>query len=260
VNDSNRLCFQEILGGCIENFVDWETGECRFDTEEFAALLEFSRSFGGQLSLANESGFSYRNSLESGEILLEPVLLTSPWDVAVKKIVFGGSRILWPGYPTADGEKELGGGVAAAYGCALAISRSSGEKEGAWEFIKSFLTPEAQRETSGIPILKSVSEERIADAMTVEYEEKDGRLTEKVRHESRYEGEESISLTAVSEEDAEDFRSLIAATHRCRGTSPGLMEIILEEADAFWSLQTDAKVVSGIIQNRAKIYVEERLQ
>ena len=59
LNDSNWLTFQEVCGGCIGNYVNWETGECSFDTPEFLELLEFSDSCFGELILVNQDIFSF---------------------------------------------------------------------------------------------------------------------------------------------------------------------------------------------------------
>lgn len=83
---------------------------------------------------------------------MQPVLLTGPKQIATMRVTFGDVAVCWPGYPVADGEKELGGGVADIYGPAFSVCANSRNKEGAWEFISSFLTPETQREVSGIPL------------------------------------------------------------------------------------------------------------
>lgn len=260
LNDSNRLTLWEISAGCMGNFVDWETGECRFDTPEFAELLEFSGRFSDKLVLVNEGGLSFSGALREGKALLQPVTLRSPWDTAKWRILFGTDDLLWPGYPTADGEEEKGGGVAVPYGSCLSICVNSAHKEAAWEFIKSFLIPEAQRETAGIPLLKAVSEERLQEALTPEYETEDGERREKVRHEILVEGEDIPGLTAITEQDAEVFRSIIENTHRSTGYEPGIFDIIWEEAGAYYEMDKDAAVTAEIIQNRVSVYVEERMR
>lgn len=257
-NHSKELVLGEICYGCMGNFVDWETGECSFTTPEFVELLKFADTCPEQLLIAND--FSLRESLRSGQTFLQPVILTNAWKIANMRVSCGEEAVLWPGYPVADGEKALGGGIADIYGYGLSICTGSSHKEEAWEFIKSFLTVEAQREEAGIPLLKSVSEERIAEALTPEYEGADGEKQEKVRYEIIYEGEERIGLTTITEEDAEIFRSIIENTHRSYGSEPGLYQIIEEEASAYFGKGKDAAAVAGIIQNRVSVYVEERMK
>lgn len=258
INHSKALVFRELCSGCMGNYVDWETGECSFEDPDFIELLEFSDTFSDRLLIPED--FSYFASLQSGQTFLQPVLLTGPKQIATMRVTFGDVAVCWPGYPVADGEKELGGGVADIYGPAFSVCANSRNKEGAWEFISSFLTPETQREVSGIPLLRSVSEERIQEALTVEYETVDGVRREKVKFEIVAEGEDSVPMTCITEEDAEIFRSIVEGTRRGTEVDRGLADIIVEEAGAYFGKDKDASVVAATIQNRALTYVQERMK
>lgn len=257
-NHSKELAFRFVCQGCIGNYVDWSSGECHFDTPAFVELLELSDTFPDQMMF--EADFSYYELLRSGKVFWEPVILNSPWRVTDWRISYGDTDVLWPGYPVADGEKDLGGGVAKPYGECFSICRNGGSQEGAWDFIKSFLTVDAQREMEGIPLLRAASEERIQEALTIEYETVDGTEREKVQHQIRAEGEETIELSCITEEDAEVYRSIIENTHRSYSNDPGMMEIIMEEAGAYFEKGKDSAVVAGIIQNRVSVYVSERMR
>ncbi len=254
-NHSRELAFFFVCRGCIGNFVDWSSGECHFDTPAFVELLELSDTFPDQLMF--EENFSYYEILRSGKVFWEPVSLDSPWTVAGSRISFG-EDLRWPGYPVADGEKALGGGVAEPCGECFSICRNSSSQEAAWEFIKSYLTVDAQREADGNPLLRSVSEERIQEALTVEYETVDGIKQEKVKQQIMAEGEETTGLSCITEQDAETYRSIIEGTHRSYSNDPGMMEIIMEEAGAYFEKGKDADAVADIIQNRVSVYVSER--
>lgn len=258
LNHSKELAFFTVCSGCLENFVDWNSGECCFDTPAFVELLEWSDTFPDQLVLAPD--FSYHETLRSGKVFWEPVIMASPWNVAGQRIQFGDADILWPGYPVADGEKDLGGGVARPYGECFSICRNSGNQEGAWEFIKTYLTVDAQRETTGIPLLRSVSEERIQEALTPEYRLVDGIKQETGRYTVVAEGEASVELSCITEEDAETYRALVENTYRSYGNDSGIMEIIMEEAGAYFEKGKDAAEVASVIQNRVSIYINEHLK
>lgn len=258
MNYSKLLAFNFVCQGCIGNFVDWETGECYFDTPAFAELLKLSDTFPDQLAL--EADFSYYEMLRSGKVFWEPVLLTDPWVAAKQRVIFGEADMRWPGYPVADGEKDLGGGVARPCGESFSICQNSRNQEAAWEFIKSYFTEEMQREIAGIPLLRSVSEERLQAALTVEYETVEGVRQEKVRQQVIAEGEDTVGLTCITEEDAEIFRSIIDNTHRSYSNDSGMMDIILEEVSAYFEKGKDAAAVADVIQNRVSVYVSERIE
>lgn len=257
MNNSNGLTFRYLCNGCIGNFVDWETGECSFDTQAFIDLLELSDTFPDHLTI--EENFSYYQTLRSGKVFWEPVIVTDPWRAAAQRINFGDVEMMWPGYPVADGEKKLGGGVACPYGESFSICKGSGHPDAAWDFIKSYFTEEAQRGVSGIPLLRSVSEERIREALTVEYETVDGLKIERVKYQVGAEGEETVGLSCITEEDAETFRSIVENAHRSYSNDSGMMDIIMEEAEAYFEKGKDAAAVADIIQNRVSMYVSERM-
>ena len=257
MNNSKGLTFRFLCNGCIGNFVDWETGECSFDTQAFIDLLELSDTFPDHLTI--EENFSYYQTLRSGKVFWEPVIVTDPWRISSQRIIFGDVKTMWPGYPVADERKEQGGGVACPYGESFSICKGSSHTDAAWDFIKSYFTEEAQREVSGIPLLRSVSEERIREALTVEYETVDGLQREKVKYQVGAEGEETVNLTCITEEDAETFRSIIENTHRSYSNDSGMMDIIMEEAEAYFEKGKDAAAVADVIQNRVTMYVGERM-
>ena len=257
MNNSKELIFRFLCNGCIGNFVDWETGECSFDTPAFVELLELSDTFPDHLTI--EENFSYFQTLQSGKVFWEPVIVTDPWRVASQRISFGDVEMLWPGYPVADGEKEPGGGVACPYGESFSICKGSSHPEAAWDFIKSYFTEEAQKEVSGLPLLRSASEERIQAALTVEYETVDGLKREVIKYQVFAEGEETVDLTCITEEDAEIFHSIIENTHRSYSNDSGMMDIIMEEAAAYFEKGKNAAAVADVIQNRVSMYVSERM-
>ncbi|MCM1541070.1 MAG: hypothetical protein NC121_07400 [Blautia sp.] len=262
LNFSETLQLKIFCMDCMENFIDWGSGECRFDTPEFVELLEWCDTFPEQLT--EPEGYNSLEEQQSGRVFWQPVRLMAPWDVAFRETMNSGTDILWPGHPVSDGEQELGGGIAEPYGECYSICRNSGNKEAAWEVIKSFLMADAQREVRGIPLLRSVSEERIQDALTVEYETVDGVRQEKVKYDTMAvttgESAETFEFSCITEQDAETYRSIIENTHRSYGSDPGILDIIMEEAGAFFGGDKDAATVADIIQNRVSIYVGERMK
>ena len=254
-----------ICESCMGNYVDWSSGKCHFDTPEFEGLLEWCNTFPEEFQdYIIYEGRSYLEGLRSGQIFWQPIALREAWDVAYKRVASGDADLLWPGHPVADDEGNLGGGVATPYGECYSICLNSDNPEAAWEVVKSFLAADAEREVRGIPLLRSVSEERIQDALTVEYETVDGVRQEKIKHQEiialmEYD-EEVFEFSCITEEDAETYRSIIESTHRSYSSDPGILDIIMEEAGAYFGGDKDAATVADIIQNRVSMYVGERMK
>ena len=262
LNYSETLQLRIISADCMGNFIDWGSGKCCFDTPGFVELLEWCNTFPEQLMVPGD--YNVMEEIQSGRVFWQPVSLVEPWTVAYMEAASGDVDLLWPGHPVADGEGDMGGGVAAPHGECYSICRNSGNQEAAWEVIKSFLAEDAQREVQGIPLLRSVSEERIQDALTVEYETVDGVKQEKIKYQALMvilEGrnEEVFEFSCITEEDAETYRSIIENTHRSYSSDPGILDIIMEEAGAYFGGDKDAAAVADIIQNRVSMYVGERM-
>jgi len=173
---------------------------------------------------------------------------------------FGDAELRWPGVPVADGQKKLGGGVADAWGECFSICRNSSNQDSAWEFIKSYLMPDAQRDMEGNPILRSAFEEKIQDALTAEHQTVNGTEQEKTRYRVLLsEREGAVGFSCITEEEAEIYRSIIENTHRSSGKDAGILDIIMEEAGACFGGDKDAATVADIIQNRVSVHVSERM-
>ncbi|MCM1044179.1 MAG: extracellular solute-binding protein [Candidatus Gastranaerophilales bacterium] len=243
-----------VGAACVGNFVDWGSGECCFDTPEFIALLEFCNTLPDGFEGSPTPYYDYSRN---GKIFMSPFGLYTPMVMAQARYEFGTDALCWPGWPVVDKERDLNGGIVSCSGGGFSICKNSSNQEGAWEFIKSFLTEEAQREAEDNPILRSVSEERIQEAMTVEYEIVNGVEQEKVRHEVIRDGAETIRYYSITEEDAELYRYLIEQTSRSSGGGYQIMGIILEEAEAYYAGEQDVITTADRIQNRVSVYVSE---
>ncbi len=267
-NFTREFQLQFICEDCMGNFVDWSSGECRFDSPEFARLLEWCKTFPEAFQDDDYyEGMNHLEALKKGKIFWQPCSAT-PLKIAYIRIQNGDAALLWPGHPVPDGERELGGGVAQPGSVSFSICRNSGNQEAAWEFIKSWLTEDIQRELPEIPVLRSVSEERIRESMTVEYETVDGVKQEKAKYEidtvlAELPGGvvqmETTSVYYTTQEDVDTFRSIIENTHRSYGRNAGVLDIIMEEAGAYFEGDKDAADVADIIQNRVSMYVSERM-
>ena len=71
-----------ILSVCmaidLENYVDWSTGKCNFDSDDFKALLEFSKQFASEDELADyetSEEDSAQARIAQGRIFLQEVFI-----------------------------------------------------------------------------------------------------------------------------------------------------------------------------------------
>ncbi len=250
----NRDTSEEILTTLIGNncgdFIDWEKGECHFDNENFARLLEVCASHPAEkyAELVDPMVYSSVDTLLSVKYVIR-------CHNASDSITYGEDYI-YKGYP-----KE-GSGSSAVPVISLGITSKSENQQGAWEFVKSFFAADFQDKYSArfgqyyLPVKKSVLEEKIADAEAGYYFDENGEKA-KMDEVIVLSGGTQIPVPPNTKEDSEKMRTLINSVTSSRRRNPEVTRIINEEAAAFFAGQKSAKEVAEIIQNRVSNYLAE---
>lgn len=264
-----------ILNMCMtfnENaFIDWETGECSFDTPEFKSLLEFANRFPDEFQYEDGQA-STPTRIQNGEILLERAYIYDFNEMQLYIEMFGGD-VTCIGYPTTDGGSGTGLTASQAY----AITAKSGLKEGAWEFIESFLTPEEESKENnrgrfggwGFPNNKKQLQAMAEEAVKVEYvtdengeimkDENGDPIVQNAGMGIGYEDGWSYDYRIPTQEEVDIILDLIdrARPLSSSGGNDEIFNIISEESAAYFQGQKSVDEVTGIIQSRINIYVSE---
>lgn len=143
----------------------------------------------------------------------------------------------------------------------LAISRNSNYKDISWQFIKQLLNGQSQKESAtGFPICRSVLEEKLKEAQQIEYAtDSDGNKNPVAKHEILFEGEEPVEIYVVTKEQGAKLLHLIESAEISISADEKLYKILLEEADSYFSGDKSIGEVTDIIQNKASIYISERV-
>lgn len=256
--DNKRSVFAELCYSGMDQFVDWSSGECRFQDKAFLDLLEFAGAFPDTIDIDDST--SLRDLYRSGRALLYPIRIINVWSVAQAEAVFTGENVIFPGHPVRANKPEETGAVAYPADGFLTMNRNSLHKEGVWQFMKNCLSEQIQRQATGIPMLRTISEERLAVALTPEYELVDGVEVPKVQSYVRFEGEQSVELTVVTDENATVFRGLVESVRRSRTVEETLYSIVLEEVEMFFAGDRTAEKTADVIQSRVSVYVSERVR
>ena len=138
----------------------------------------------------------------------------------------------------------------------MAISASTKHKDGAWAFVKSFLSEEYQDSLDYTFPIRESSFDKMAQASTEkQYDIVNGEKVE--REEYYYIGDEEIILEPLSKKDAEYLKSFIKSLVIVASYNDDIINIVTEEASAYFSGQKSAQEVADIIQSRVSIYVNE---
>ena len=252
----------------LEDYVDWTTGECRFDSDSFIQLLEFVNGFPAAFDWEAENptlaDMDSDARILSGMQLLKQCNFNCFEDAQVNTVGLGGAPCTFVGYPTENGF----GSMFAQIGNSFAITAGCKDKEAAWQFVRQFFLPDYQEQFTyaAFPTNLTVYEEMKQNAMTVQYERnpdgsfvlnEDGSRKEAERDSTMLNGG-IYQYRIVSEEDVALVEKMINATTRVLGMDDSMKAIITEGAAPFFAGQRSAEEAAKLIQSKATLYVNEQ--
>lgn len=233
-----------LLSYSLDSFYDVTTGECHFDSEDFIALLELVKAMPEEYDYDKEEYVSPSQMIRENRILVQQVWLSDFSEIQLYKELFG-EPVNYVGYPT----NGTSGNVASVRNM-MAISAKSKNKDGAWAFMRTFLEDDYQNNlTWEIPVKKSAFEAMLQ------------REKEKSNNEenlgSWWYDDVEIQLKPLTDEDFELIKDLVYNVNKIASTDEALLNIIKEDADAFFNGKKSAKDVASLIQSRAQLYIDE---
>lgn len=253
---SRDSIFYYCIYNNIDDFINWETGECHFNSEEFIRTLEFAAKFPEEPDYNDEEGTSAK--LRNDKVLLMQTSVSSVQEYQMMNGLFG-EEVTFIGYPNSEGKGNL---IQPTSG-SVAISGKSKHKDGAWEFVKVLLSEEYQSEIVdghawGFPVKKSALDKQFEMDMTPEYyTDENGKQVEAPKTSWGYD-DFQMDIMAASQEEVDAVKEIITSAEKTTTSiNEELNNIIQEETAAFFNSQKSAKDTADVIQNRVQIYVNE---
>ncbi len=302
-----------FLAAAYEEYIDAETGKCSFDSAGFSQILSFLKTLPEELDERRYDDQNYwqeyQNRFRDNKVALETVHLSSFTSISsLFSYTFYTDEISFVGYPT-EGEN---GGVITTGEVSFAISSKSRLKDGAWEFVRYFLTEEYQDDQYYFPLRRESLEAQMdeavknADEQRKNYEDRLEQMQQMQQDavietpetavpetmpaaETAAPAEtEAVPETEVFVEDvivgdviqggiavlperpivmeeqffltretAQDIYDYIASLDRVQRQNAAVMNIIKEDAAAFFAGQKSVQDTVKLIQNRVSTYVAE---
>lgn len=215
-----------LLEADPDRFIDWESGACSFEAEDFIALLEFAGSFPAVSEASEEERLEENNQpyvrIASGRQLLMCGVFTSPNMVQGSTELFSGASVTGlPGYEGGFTSVKLEGPV-------YAISSGCKDASAAWRLLRSLI--KAQALSSGLPVLMERLDADISSQMA------DG----------------------MSEQDATLLYMAIDDISACARTLPsGLMELIDAAAAPYFAGEASAQECAAEINKQVSAFFFE---
>ena len=250
---------KNILYADLGSYVEWESGACSFDGEEFKDILSFCNEME-----AEQGGWAQWYTLvpEGKEMLLDNVLRNFI-RIQEHEAIFGG-EISYVGYPRSDGEC----GSSFNVDNPIAMTTSCKDKEGAWSFLRQFLLPqELPRDTLGdifvsnaaFPVNRKSFETLLDESM---------KLNSSNGEEDRppkgtvFDGSEGtlfdLTYTPTTQAQYDQIMELYNAISTVYTEDSALWEIISEQVQPYFAGDKSVDEAARLIQSRAELYVNER--
>ena len=253
-SDNKNDMLNDFMYGCGADFVNWEKGECYFDSQDFKDVLEMCNrgtndemSYDEEMPTTTEMVRNHEMLFANGGVAID--------NLVVYKAMFEDDMVC-KGFP--NKEKK---GSFFMFEDSVAISSKCTDKEAAWDFVRQFMTEEYQSkhylETYGVPTREDVYEAYV-QCYTCTEPTKDKYGNDIYPNEGSY-GMDGIDIECkpLTQEQVDDYRALLDSSSGVWAYDENIEAIVSEEAAAYFSGDKSLDDVCAIIQNRATTYVNE---
>lgn len=217
----------------MDEYIDWETGQCFFEGDEFIELLKLADSMEGVPVEGNIEEY-----LVSDRLMLNRIYISSVSEYIEAVNMFQGEEAVCVGYPSAQGGKTL----IQPY-LPIGISNMCENKSAAWEFVRSLISEEFQSNHLhfNFPILEASLKEEFEQALHPPVNSWSGENTD----------------IPMSQEDIDELYETINCSSGKIFFDTNIWKIIEEETEFYFSGEKKVEEAVKIIQNRVQTYINE---
>ncbi len=259
--------FSKLISFTLNQYVDWDNGQCFFDSEEFRNVIAFLNSFPAEFDAVRspeeiEEEILWR--ITHGRQMLESTTILSMRDIVYRDAFWGG-RASFVGYPTAEGGS---GSLFTIRGDILAMSSVCQNKEAAWDFIRQLIvkrynrsTMESLRKRIFFNTFVNRSDYETENQCLMEY----GKKIDLSKEPTALAPWEPFSarilifpLDVYSEEDIQRYETLINNTTQIYWPDDALSDIVWEALGPYFAGDKTMDETIALVQDRVRLYVNEQ--
>lgn len=222
------------------NFYDEETGECRFDTEEFKALLKVAAAMpeNWDYSLWEDMPAHIKND----DVLIYTGSIMEPYDIEWVEALFGSEDVTYTGYPASDGKA-----VISYFTKGFSINAQSGNVDGAWEFLKQYFAADYQLDRK-MPVIKEYFDKSVEEAKCYDPGKNKSNL---------FQNGMNIWKNPITDEQAKTIYELLDNAVGKDNFNYDIYKIIVEEAQGYFAGDKGLDDTVSVIQDRVQLYIDE---
>lgn len=245
---SSRNILETAMQLCCNEFIDYKEGKCYFTSDYFLKLLEFADKFPKTVDYQSMDG-DLLDGFADDRSLMIIIYLTNFSDIFWNEHQIFGEETTAVGFPSFSGT-----GSSFDIAESFSISARSENKDGAWEFIRTLLKKEYQDKTEEFPVrLDSLKEKAAREAVSFDPDE-----TRILSFGDMMYGINGDRIKEkMTEADIDKVMNVINSTVSANRYDAAVMEIITEEAGAYFSGARSAAEAAENMQNRAQTYLSE---
>ncbi|MCM1190570.1 MAG: extracellular solute-binding protein [bacterium] len=227
------------LAYCGGSLTDVGTGKCSFQSQDFLAILEYAKSLPKEAGPFGEDYWrNYEAQFSEGRTVLADMTVSSFEGIAYYINGIFGEEISYIGFPSGNGS-----GAYLRARESYAVSARCACPEGAWEFVRYYLTDEYQScLKTGLPVQKKYFLERAGAALT------DSRA---------YGAENESGPPPLTEEQLKKLTDFIFSVTERYYANEDITKILDEETQAFFAGDKTAEETAKIIQSKVQLYLDE---
>lgn len=217
----------------MDEYIDWETGQCFFNEDRFMRLLELANSMEA-IPVAED----IEECLANGKLMLNRVYISGVSEYKEAVDMFRGEEVVCVGYPSAQGGKTL----IQPY-LPIGISNMCENKDVAWKFVRSLISEEFQNNhiRFNFPVLENSLEKEFEQALHPPVNSWSMENTEKL----------------PSQEEINGLYEIINLSGGKFVFDTNIWDIIEEEAEFYFGGKKTVREVVEVIQNRVQNYIDE---
>jgi ABC-type glycerol-3-phosphate transport system substrate-binding protein len=236
----------------MSDFVDYANATCSFDSEEFQQLLELCSQFPEEYDYDNAYAGDTMEEVQTGNALVyEEYMSTADEIVYFYQLYSQANGFTAIGYPTSTGN-----GAKIYASSPVGISSKCQNQAGAWEFIKSLLSDENQLGSWYLPVTNSALNQVLEEAMEQSYYT-DEYGNQQSDDRTYWIGDTAYTVDPITQEQADAFVEYVNGATTVATYDSDIMDIVTEEAEAYFAGDKSAEEVTKLIQNRVSIYLGE---
>ena len=270
--DTKAGMLSNVLAQNMDAFVDWSTGQCSFDSEDFISLLEFCNSFPLEYDWNNVDGEEYEDDytrvMNGKQMLLNAGLYDLGDSLQMYEVVFNGDYS-FIGFPQEDGSV----GSSFSLGNGIAMSSTCKDKEGAWSFMREYLMPQYANVDEeymiggyNLSTNKADFEKMVEMAMKKEYQldengnqvlDENGQPIEVPKYSYGF-NDLMVDVYATTQEQYDQFMALYNAIDSISTYDENIYNIVNEVAGGYFNGDKTVQDTAKQIQDRVTLYVNEQ--